>query len=436
MKRRFEMNKKLTAILLCAAMVLSMIPAAAFADDEPAMNEYSFIYHNDDYRPFDSPQSNYRTYLQNNFRSRFVQNDSESAYVIFSYEGYTISVTCEETISYADLLGYNGVLSNVYSANNLKEPPVYIGAGARESVDDYSSWEDFNTERFSTDPIPLTGAEFYMLEGSTINSVDISADAPVCGTEIKMAEGSLSGVPEEPVPVTFPEGSKYHVNAMGGFPRSVWAEGEATGMDALQPFYGTIQGDTEYKLVVNLEPDFGYVFNDTIGKSDALINGEEALLLNTQEDELWLVVVGAVTAVHDWDEGKVTKEPTLKEDGEMTYTCKHCDSVKTEKLDKLNANTLKVSGKTASVKYSKLKKKSQTLKAAKVLKFADKGQGKLTYKRTKGNKKISISKTTGKVTVKKGLKKGKYKVTVSVTAAGDSTHASLTRKVTFTVKVK
>ena len=39
---------------------------------------------------------------------------------------------------------------------------------------------------------------------------------------------------------------------------------------------------------------------------------------------------------HDWDEGKVTKEPTYTEEGEMTYTCKHDPShTKTEPIAKL-----------------------------------------------------------------------------------------------------
>ena len=100
-------------------------------------------------------------------------------------------------------------------------------------------------------------------------------------------------------------------------------------------------------------------------------------------------------------------------------------------------NTLKASGKTAAVKFSKLKKKSQTLKASKVLKFASKGEGKLTYKRAKGNKKITINKTNGKVTVKKGLKKGTYTVKVKIQAAGDDHHEkSVWKTVTFKVKVK
>ena len=100
------------------------------------------------------------------------------------------------------------------------------------------------------------------------------------------------------------------------------------------------------------------------------------------------------------------------------------------------ANTLKVKAKTATVKYSKLKKKAQTLKVGKVIRFTDKGQGKLSYKKSGGSKKITIDKKTGKVTVKKGLKKGTYKIKVQVNAAGDSNYKARKQTVTITIKIK
>lgn len=41
-----------------------------------------------------------------------------------------------------------------------------------------------------------------------------------------------------------------------------------------------------------------------------------------------------------------------------------------------------------------------------------------------------------KITVKKGLKKGTYKVGINVTAAGDENHEPGTKLVTITIKVK
>ena len=100
-------------------------------------------------------------------------------------------------------------------------------------------------------------------------------------------------------------------------------------------------------------------------------------------------------------------------------------------------NPLSVSGKTAKVKYSKLKKKKQTLAASKVINGTGTGRGPMTYTKVSGHKNISINKKTGKVTIKKkGLKKGTYNVVVTVFAAGNGGYdASTEQTVTFKIKV-
>ena len=106
------------------------------------------------------------------------------------------------------------------------------------------------------------------------------------------------------------------------------------------------------------------------------------------------------------------------------------------------ANKLKINAKTAAVKGStkgkkgKLKK-TKILTVGKVIKFTNEGQGAKTYIKKSGNAKIKIAKTTGKVTVKKGLKKGTYKVKVSVKAAGSANYkASAWKVVTFKIIVR
>ena len=99
-------------------------------------------------------------------------------------------------------------------------------------------------------------------------------------------------------------------------------------------------------------------------------------------------------------------------------------------------NPLAVSGRTATVTYSKVKNAAQKLAVSKVLKFSKKAQGTVTYTKSKGNGKITIAKKTGKVTVKKGLKKGTYTVKVKVKAAATKNYNALTKTVTFKIKVK
>ena len=109
------------------------------------------------------------------------------------------------------------------------------------------------------------------------------------------------------------------------------------------------------------------------------------------------------------------------------------------------ANTMKVTlTKKAKKGYSVSGK--TTIKAKKLYKVK-KAKGKVTYtrgtvklsgKKVKGAqlKKIKVNKKTGKLTLKKGLKKGTYKVKVKVKAAGNSNYKAKTKTVTVKIVVK
>jgi hypothetical protein len=100
-------------------------------------------------------------------------------------------------------------------------------------------------------------------------------------------------------------------------------------------------------------------------------------------------------------------------------------------------NPLSVTAKKATVKFSTLKTKAQALGITKVVAFKTKAKGAMTYTKVSGNKAITIDKKTGKVTIKKGLKKGTYKVKVKMNAAGNANYKpSPTRAVSFTIVVR
>ncbi len=93
--------------------------------------------------------------------------------------------------------------------------------------------------------------------------------------------------------------------------------------------------------------------------------------------------------------------------------------------------TIKVTPASKKFKAKALKKKAQSFS----LKAKVSSKAKASFKKTGGNKKITVSKT-GKVTVKKGLKKGKYPIRITVeTPATDAFKAGSAKiKVTITVK--
>ena len=99
------------------------------------------------------------------------------------------------------------------------------------------------------------------------------------------------------------------------------------------------------------------------------------------------------------------------------------------------ANPITVTAKTATVKYSKVKKAKQTLTVSKVLTIKG-AKGTKTFTKKSGNSKITINKSTGKVTIKKGLKKGTYSIKVTVKAAGNSEYSAKSVTKTFKVRVK
>ncbi len=99
-----------------------------------------------------------------------------------------------------------------------------------------------------------------------------------------------------------------------------------------------------------------------------------------------------------------------------------------------NANTLYAKGKTVKVKKATVKKKSVKIKRAKAITVKN-AVGALSFKKAKGNKKITVAKN-GKITVKKGLKKGTYKIKIKVTAAGNDEYKAVTKTVTVKIRVK
>ena len=95
-------------------------------------------------------------------------------------------------------------------------------------------------------------------------------------------------------------------------------------------------------------------------------------------------------------------------------------------------NTLIVKAKNLSTTAKKLKAKTLTFTPLTV----KNAKGSVTYKKASGNAKVSVNAKTGKVSVKKGCKKGSYSVKVKVTAKGTASYKSGTKTVSFKVVVK
>ena len=100
-----------------------------------------------------------------------------------------------------------------------------------------------------------------------------------------------------------------------------------------------------------------------------------------------------------------------------------------------NANPMTVRTTVKTVTAKKLKEAKRTLKGAITVKKA-KGTVKFTRVVKGSSKKLSVDKTSGAITVKKGTKKGTYLVKVKVRAAGNSYYSAATKTVLVKVRVK
>ena len=103
-------------------------------------------------------------------------------------------------------------------------------------------------------------------------------------------------------------------------------------------------------------------------------------------------------------------------------------------------NPLSVKGKTVKLKRKKLARKKQTIKAKKAF-IIKNAVGTVSYKLVKVKKAkykrfFKINRKTGKITVKKKLKKGTYKLKIKVSAAGNAKYNPGSKTVTVKVKVK
>lgn len=132
---------------------------------------------------------------------------------------------------------------------------------------------------------------------------------------------------------------------------------------------------------------------------------------------------------HIYNNGKITKKPTLQKNGEKTFECKVCKHKKKQLLPKLKKQKITVNtnlSKTVSLTTNSIKKKAKTYN------IKAKAKTTLSYKLTKGNKRFVTVDSKGKITVKKGTKPGKYQITI--TAKETLKYAKSTKVITIIVK--
>ena len=157
-------------------------------------------------------------------------------------------------------------------------------------------------------------------------------------------------------------------------------------------------------------------------RTDGTINGVDLVSSNTK----YAVVNkdGTVTFKEAGAGKTVTITATAKDNKAVQAKCR----VTIQKL----VNPITVTTEAKTVKYAKVKEAKQTVKAITV----KNAKGTVTYEKTSGSGMLSVDPSTGKITVRKGTKKGTYSAVVRVTAAGNSRYREKSVKVKVKIIVK
>lgn len=133
----------------------------------------------------------------------------------------------------------------------------------------YKSIDDLKAERVKgTDSIGK-GLDIYYVMLKKIDAVEMSVEAPACGTETAMVSGKQSNPPA----ATLGEGN--YGPAFEDEPTAVWGEWET---DHMVFFEGTLTGGNSYPMLARLVADFGYCFADDVTAAVDGATGAQVLL--------------------------------------------------------------------------------------------------------------------------------------------------------------
>lgn len=149
------------------------------------------------------------------------------------------------------------------------------------------------------------------------------------------------------------------------------------------------------------------------------------------------VVLSATSFVYN---GKVSK-PAVKTIGGKKLIAGKDYTIKLSAVSPKNVGSYKVTPrKPVTLRKARLARRNIRLIRKKILKVTGK-KGKVTYairrvSKKKFRKYFRIKKKNGALTVKKGLKKGTYRVYIKVRASGNISYKPATRNVSVKIRVK
>ena len=257
-----------------------------------------------------------------------------------------------------------------------------------------------------------------------------------------IAKCSLNASPSTSVKITGLSNKTYSGVAQTQSPKvSVNGVALAEGVDYAVSYSNNLNAGTATVTVVGQGNYTGEASAEfTISKAsikNASVSGLKTLTYNGKaQTQQPVVKVGSKTLKKGTDYTVVTTGNKNAGKATVTITGKgnYKGTAKTAFTIAKAANPAKVTVAQKAVKLADVKKKAQAASPISVAK----AQGAVTYAKVASGSSsyLSVNKTTGKVTVKKGTKKGTYTIKVKVSVAGNANYKALTKTVTAKVQVK
>lgn len=363
-----KVYKKVLGFIVCVIMVISLLPAMAFAGDG-----------SDDESDIESDTVTvYLEMGQGHAVSAGKVLEACESYSDDSYNNFIISgerssdtstlLTLTVTPKNSDMqINYGTML---YILRNLviaaldddwyEEGEAFYDIGLRQ-ISQYQSERDYYNEyeEYGETPVPNQPQQkFYALWVKPVKNANITVKSPLCGTyvSVDIPDDSYYPVIQEPQPEVTVTSSECELNTRwlrGKFvnkelPDAYWV----TDKEGSDYFAGKMTGRGPHYASIGIVPKFGYFF-DYDNLPTVSINGKKGNPLQLDGHYGWneipyhpagvqnshertLYYVGEVEIEHIWDNGVVTKKPTPKEEGIRTYTCTKCGETKTEVIPKLD----------------------------------------------------------------------------------------------------
>lgn len=173
--------------------------------------------------------------------------------------------------------------------------------------------------------------KFNVAEPDIISEVDMTIGAPVCGESASRTYTPQEGeVITNPPVADLPDDAAYEIAGRdeGGIISSpFW-----TDSDYDSYWSGTFKGGETAYAYICLRPKEGSLFSldDDAFNGVVKVNGVEIDPVWTRAYSDYMRFAVPVEAVHAWDEGTVTQEPTAEAEGKMIFACTSCGETREE----------------------------------------------------------------------------------------------------------